>query len=40
VKVKDEIARMKYAPNPDFPQRYEALVRSIEGEFQSLGDQR
>jgi len=40
VKVKDEIARMKYAPNPDFPQKYEGLVRSIEGEFESLGDQK
>jgi V/A-type H+-transporting ATPase subunit A len=40
MKVKDEIARMKYAPNPDFPQRYEELVRSIEGEFESLGDQK
>jgi V/A-type H+-transporting ATPase subunit A len=40
VKVKDEIARMKYAPNPDFPKKYEELVTSIEGEFESLGDQR
>jgi len=39
MKVKDEIARMKYTPNPDFPQRYEQLVKSIEGEFESLGDQ-
>jgi V/A-type H+/Na+-transporting ATPase subunit A len=40
MKVKDEIARMKYTPNPDFPQKYEELVRSIEGEFESLGDQK
>jgi V/A-type H+-transporting ATPase subunit A len=39
MKVKDEIARMKYIPNPDFPQRYEQLVKSIEDEFESLGDQ-
>jgi len=40
MKVKDEIARMKYAPNPDFPKKYEELVTSIEGEFESLGDQK
>jgi V/A-type H+/Na+-transporting ATPase subunit A len=40
MKVKDEIARMKYTPNPDFPQKYEELVGSIEGEFESLGDQK
>ncbi len=40
MKVKDEIARMKYTPNPDFPQRYEQLIKSIEGEFESLGDQK
>ena len=40
MKVKDEIARMKYTPNPDFPQRYEQLIKSVEGEFESLGDQK
>ena len=40
VKVKDEIARMKYTPNPDFPQRYEELIKSIEIEFESLRDQK
>jgi len=39
VKVKDEIARMKYTPNPDFPQRYEELIKSIETEFESLRNQ-
>jgi V/A-type H+-transporting ATPase subunit A len=39
VKVKDEIARMKYTPNPDFPQRYEGLVQSIEREFEALRNQ-
>jgi V/A-type H+-transporting ATPase subunit A len=39
VKVKDEIARMKYTPNPDFPQRYEELIKAIETEFESLRDQ-
>jgi V/A-type H+-transporting ATPase subunit A len=39
VKVKDEIARMKYTPNPDFPQKYEGLVQSIEGEFEALRNQ-
>ena len=39
VKVKDEIARMKYTPNPDFPQRYEELIKSIEIEFESLRNQ-
>ncbi|MFW6146968.1 MAG: V-type ATP synthase subunit A [Thermodesulfobacteriota bacterium] len=38
MKVKDEIARMKYTPNADFPQRYEQLMRSIQTEFESLGD--
>ena len=40
VKVKDEIARMKYTPNPDFPQRYEGLVQSIEREFEALRNQK
>ncbi|RLB28281.1 MAG: hypothetical protein DRG87_09685 [Deltaproteobacteria bacterium] len=40
MKVKDEIARMKYTPTPDFPQRYEQLIKSVEGEFESLGDQK
>jgi len=40
MKVKGEIARMKYAPNPDFPKKYEELIRSVESEFQSLGDQK
>jgi len=39
LKVKDEIARMKYTPNQDFPQRYEELLKSIESEFESLGNQ-
>ncbi|UCE33246.1 MAG: ATP synthase subunit A [Deltaproteobacteria bacterium] len=39
VKVKDEIARMKYTPNPDFPMRYEELVQSIEREFEALRNQ-
>ena len=39
VKVKDEIARMKYTPNPDFPQKYEGLVQSIEREFEALRNQ-
>jgi V/A-type H+-transporting ATPase subunit A len=40
VKVKDEIARMKYTPNPDFPQKYEGLVQSIEREFEALRNQK
>ena len=40
VKVKDEIARMKYTPNQDFPKRYEELIQSIEGEFESLRNQK
>ena len=36
VKAKDEIARMKYTPNQDFPQRYKELIKSIETEFESL----
>jgi hypothetical protein len=40
MKVKDEIARMKYTPNPDFPKRYEELVRSIDRRFESLRNQR
>jgi len=36
--VKDEIARMKYTPNADFPQRYEQLMKTIQTEFESLGD--
>jgi len=39
VKVKDEIARMKYIPNPDFPKKYEGLVQSIEHEFEALRKQ-
>ncbi len=39
VKVKDEIARMKYTPNQDFPQRYEELIKAIESEFESLRKQ-
>jgi V/A-type H+-transporting ATPase subunit A len=39
VKVKDEIARMKYTPNQEFPQRYEELIKSIETEFESLRNQ-
>jgi V/A-type H+-transporting ATPase subunit A len=39
VKVKDEIARMKYTPNPDFPKKYEGLVQSIEREFEALRKQ-
>jgi V/A-type H+-transporting ATPase subunit A len=40
MKVKDEIARMKYTPNQDFQQRYEEIVKSIEGEFESLRGQK
>ena len=40
MKVKDEIARMKYTPNPDFPKRYEELTRSMEREFESLRNQK
>jgi len=40
VKVKDEIARMKYTPNQDFPKRYEELIQSIEREFESLRNQK
>jgi len=39
MKVKDEIARMKYTPNPDFPKRHEELIRSIEREFEALRNQ-
>lgn len=39
VKVKDEIARMKYTPNQDFAQRYEELIKAIEIEFESLRKQ-
>ena len=39
LKVKDEIARMKYTPNQDFPQRYEELIESIDGEFEALRNQ-
>ena len=39
VKVKDEIARMKYTPNQDFAQRYEELIKAIESEFESLRKQ-
>ncbi|NVL92326.1 MAG: V-type ATP synthase subunit A [Desulfobacterales bacterium] len=40
MKVKDEIARMKYIQNPEFPRRYEGLIRSIEDEFESLRSDR
>jgi len=40
MKIKDEIARMKYTPNPDFPRRYEELIGSIDREFESLRNQR
>ena len=39
MKVKDEIARMKYTPNQDFAQRYEELIKAIESEFESLRKQ-
>jgi V/A-type H+/Na+-transporting ATPase subunit A len=39
VKVKDEIARMKYEPNQQFSKRYEELIKSIESEFESLRNQ-
>jgi V/A-type H+-transporting ATPase subunit A len=39
VKVKDEIARMKYEPNKEFSKRYEELIKSIESEFESLRNQ-
>ncbi len=40
LKVKDEIARMKYTPNQDFSQRYEELMGSIDREFESLRNQK
>jgi len=40
MKVKGEIARMKYTPNQDFPRRYGELIKSIEGEFESLRGQK
>jgi V/A-type H+-transporting ATPase subunit A len=40
VKVKDDIARMKYTPNQDFPKKYEELIQSIEREFESLRNQK
>ncbi|MFO8164871.1 MAG: V-type ATP synthase subunit A [Thermodesulfobacteriota bacterium] len=40
LKVKDEIARMKYIPNQDFSQRYEEIIKSIESEFESLRNQK
>ncbi len=40
LKVKDEIARMKYTPNQDFSQRYEELIGSIDREFESLRNQK
>ncbi len=40
LKVKDEIARMKYTPNQDFSQRYEELIQSIDREFESLRNQK
>ena len=40
MRIKDEIARMKYTPNPDFPRRYEELMSSMEREFEPLRDQR
>jgi len=39
VRVKDEIARLTYTPNPDFQPRYEELIKSIETEFESLRNQ-
>ena len=39
LKVKDEIARMKYEPNQEFSKRYEELIKSIETEFESLRNQ-
>lgn len=39
LKVKDEIARMKYEPNQEFSKRYEELIKSIESEFESLRNQ-
>jgi V/A-type H+-transporting ATPase subunit A len=39
LKVKDEIARMKYTPNQEFSTRYEELIKAIEGEFESLRNQ-
>jgi V/A-type H+-transporting ATPase subunit A len=40
LKIKDEIARMKYTPNQDFSQRYEELIQSIDREFESLRNQK
>ncbi len=40
MKVKDEIARMKYIQNQEFPRRYEGLIRAIEDEFESLRSDR
>jgi len=40
LKIKDEIARMKYTPNQDFSKRYEELIQSIDREFESLRNQK
>ncbi len=40
MKVKDDIARMKYIQNAEFPRRYEGLIRAIEDEFESLRSDR
>jgi V/A-type H+-transporting ATPase subunit A len=40
MKIKDEIARMKYIQNQEFPRRYEGLIRAIEDEFESLRSDR
>lgn len=39
LKIKDEIARMKYEPNQQFSKRYEELIKSTENEFESLRNQ-
>jgi vacuolar-type H+-ATPase catalytic subunit A/Vma1 len=36
IQVKDDIARMKYVPNSEFPDRYEGMLRAIENQFSAL----
>lgn len=36
IQVKDDIARMKYVSNAEFPDRYEAMLKAIENQFSAL----
>ncbi|MHC1594167.1 MAG: V-type ATP synthase subunit A [Methanotrichaceae archaeon] len=36
IDVKNEIARMKYVPNPDFPGWYDTVLKTIEAQFSAL----